>query len=53
MLGIKLKIYQCESCHAIFRHESDKQEHGKNDVSHQKCQEYELEEFLTRFLVAS
>jgi hypothetical protein len=48
-----LKIYQCQNCRAIFRHELDREEHGKNDASHQKYNEYELDEFLTRFLVAA
>lgn len=48
-----LKIYQCESCHSVFIHELDRQEHGRDDASHQKYREYELEEFLTRFLEAA
>jgi hypothetical protein len=37
----------------IFRHESDKEAHSRNDMSDQRYQEYKLEEFMTRFLVAS
>jgi hypothetical protein len=37
----------------IFRHESDKEAHSRNDMSGQRYREYELEEFMTRFLVAS
>lgn len=48
-----MKIYQCQNCNMVFRRESDRDNHGKSDASHQKYREYELEEFLTRFLVAS
>ena len=48
-----MKIYQCQNCNMVFRRESDRDDHSKVDASHQKYREYELEEFLTRFLVAS
>lgn len=48
-----MKIYQCQKCNMVFRHEADKEEHGASDPSHQSYREYELEAFLTRFLVAS
>jgi hypothetical protein len=38
----------------IFRHESDKEAHSRNDISDQRrYREYELEEFMIRSLVAS
>jgi hypothetical protein len=48
-----LKIYQCASCHAVFRSETDKDAHADIDAGHQEMREYELDEFLTRFLVAA
>jgi hypothetical protein len=47
-----MKIYQCVNCHAVFKSESDKDAHAAGDEAH-KIREYELEEFLTRFLVAA
>lgn len=47
-----MKIYQCQKCNRVFRHEADKEEHCMNGSSHQSYREYELEAFLTRFLVA-
>jgi hypothetical protein len=47
-----LKIYQCQKCNRVFRHETDREEHGRGDSSHQGYREYELETFLTRFLAA-
>jgi hypothetical protein len=48
-----MKIYQCLNCHAVFRSESDRDAHAGGDASHQKMREYELEEFLTRFIAAA
>lgn len=48
-----MKIYQCTNCHSVFRSESDRDAHAASDDAHQKMREYELEEFLTRFLVAA
>ncbi len=50
-----LKIYyQCQNYSMIFRHESDKEAHSRNDdISDQRYREYELEEFMIRSLVAS
>jgi hypothetical protein len=48
-----MKIYQCVNCHAVFKNETDKDAHAAGDEAHQKIREYELEEFLTRFLVAA
>jgi len=49
-----LKIYyQCQNYNMIFRHESDKEAHSRNDISDQRYREYELEEFMIRCLVAS
>ena len=48
-----MKIYQCMNCHSVFKNEADRDSHGENDPAHQKMREYELEEFLTRFLVAA
>lgn len=48
-----LKIYQCMNCHAVFRTEADRDAHASSDKDHQKMREYELEEFLTRFIVAA
>ena len=47
-----MKIYQCLNCRAVFKNEDDKEAHS-SDAAHQKIREYELEEFLTRFLVAA
>lgn len=41
------------NCHAVFRSESDKEAHGAIDPAHIEMREYELEDFLTRFLVAA
>jgi hypothetical protein len=48
-----MKIYQCTNCHAVFRNESDRDAHAGGDEAHQKMREYELEEFLNRFIVAA
>jgi hypothetical protein len=48
-----MKIYQCIYCHAVFKNETDKDAHAAGDEAHQKIREYELEDFLTRFLVAA
>ena len=48
-----MKIYQCTNCHAVFKSETDKEAHTDSDAAHQNIREYELEEFLTRFLVAA
>ncbi len=48
-----MKIYQCLDCHSVFKNEADKVDHANSDGSHQKIREYDLEEFLTRFLVAA
>ena len=50
---LSMKIYQCMNCHSVFKNEADRDSHGENDPTHQKMREYELEEFLTRFLVAA
>lgn len=50
---LSMKIYQCMNCHAVFRSESDKEAHGAIDPAHIEMREYELEDFLTRFLVAA
>lgn len=52
-LCLIMKLFQCRTCHSILRYEADKEEHSKVGVSHQGFNEYELEEFLTRFLVTA
>ena len=47
-----MKLFQCKTCHAVLRYESDKEEHKKGTM-HDGYNEYELEEFLTRFLVTA
>ena len=37
----------------VFRHVAEREALGTSDPSHQSYREYELEAFLTRFLVAS
>jgi rubredoxin len=46
-----MKLFQCKNCHAILRYEADKEEHS-NACQH-GFDEYELEEFLTRFVVTA
>jgi len=48
-----MKLFQCKTCHAILRYEADKEIHGKIGASHNGYNEYELDEFLTRFLVTA
>jgi len=48
-----MKLFQCNACHAVLRHESAKEEHSQIGSSHTSFREYELDEFLTRFLVAA
>jgi hypothetical protein len=48
-----MKLFQCKTCHAVMRYEADKEEHSKIEASHRGYNEYELDEFLTRFLVAA
>jgi len=48
-----MKLFQCKACHTIFRHEVDKEEHSKIEATHTGYNEYELDEFLTRFLVTA
>ena len=50
---LSMKLYQCTNCHAVFRSESDKDAHSSIGPAHVEIREYELEEFLTRFLVAA
>lgn len=45
-----MKLYICTNCDAVFRSGSDVQNHSTNNA-HKEFQEYELEDFLTRFLV--
>jgi hypothetical protein len=44
-----MKLYICQSCDAVSRSDLDAQDHSKNN-SHEKYREYDLEDFLTRFL---
>jgi hypothetical protein len=37
----------------VFKNESDRDAHAQSDEAHQKMREYELEEFLTRFVAAA
>jgi hypothetical protein len=48
-----MKIYQCMNCRAVFKNESDKDAHSGSNQDHQQIREYELEEFLTRFISAA
>lgn len=48
-----MKIYQCQSCHAAFKNETDSDAHAGNDPENHQIREYELEEFLTRFLASA
>ena len=50
---VSMKIYQCTNCHAVFRSESDRDAHAGGDETHKQMREYELDEFLTRFIVAA
>jgi hypothetical protein len=47
-----MKLFQCKTCHAVLRYESDMEEHVKGTM-HDSYNDYELEEFLTRFLVTA
>jgi hypothetical protein len=44
-----MKLYVCQSCDAVSRSDIDAQHHSMNNA-HQNYREYELEDFLTRFL---
>ncbi len=44
-----MKLYICQSCDAVSRSDLDAQNHSKNNL-HGKHSEYNLEDFLTRFL---
>jgi hypothetical protein len=44
-----MKLYKCQSCDAVPRSYLDAQDHSKNN-SHEKYPEYDLKDFLTRFL---
>jgi hypothetical protein len=48
-----MKIYQCSNCHSVFKNETDRDAHAGSDAAHQKMREYELEEFLNRFIAAA
>jgi hypothetical protein len=48
-----MKIYQCINCHAVFKSETDRDAHAGGDEAHNKIREYELDEFLTRFLATA
>lgn len=48
-----MKIYQCLKCRSVFKNESDMDAHISTDAADHQVREYELEEFLTRFLVAA
>jgi hypothetical protein len=45
-----MKLYICRNCDAVFRSDPDMLAHRRNNA-HEEFQEYELEDFLTRFLV--
>ena len=44
-----MKLYVCSNCEAVFKSDPDVQAHSANNA-HKEFQEYELEDFLTRFL---
>jgi uncharacterized C2H2 Zn-finger protein len=44
-----MKLYICRNCDAVFKSDPDAQTHRVNSA-HKEFQEYELEDFLTRFL---
>ena len=44
-----MKLYICRNCDAVFRSDPDMRDHSRNNA-HEEFQEYELEDFLTRFL---
>lgn len=44
-----MKLYICMNCDAVFKSDPDVQAHSANNT-HKEFQEYELEEFLTRFI---
>ncbi len=52
-ISLDMKLFQCKTCHAILRYEADKEEHSKIGALHNGYNEYELDEFLTRFLVTA
>lgn len=49
-VSVALKLYQCVACKANFLSESDWAMHSNYNENHRVYNEYELEEFLTRFL---
>jgi hypothetical protein len=44
-----MKLYVCQSCDAVSRSDLDAQHHSRSNA-HANYREYELEDFLTRFL---
>ena len=44
-----MKLYICKNCDTVFKSDPDVQAHTVNN-SHREFQEYELEDFLTRFI---
>jgi hypothetical protein len=44
-----MKLYICRNCDAVFKSDPDVQAHSANNA-HKEFQEYELEDFLTRFI---
>jgi hypothetical protein len=45
-----MKLFVCQGCDAVFRSDPDVQSHSASSA-HGSYKEYELEDFLTRFLV--
>lgn len=44
-----MKLYICKSCDAVSKSDLDAQHHSRNNA-HMNYHEYELEDFLTRFI---
>jgi len=48
-LELAMKLYICQSCDAVSKSDLDAQHHSRNNA-HMNYHEYELEDFLTRFI---
>jgi hypothetical protein len=44
-----MKLYVCRSCDTVSKSDLDAQDHGRSNP-HENYREYDLEDFLTRFL---
>lgn len=44
-----MKLYVCQNCDAVLKSDLDAQDHSRNNA-HGNYREYELEDFLTRFV---